>query len=182
MQDLQSFNNSDYKVGAGSFKQVLWYFTSIIFFKSPFHFYALKRFLLKVFGAKVGNGVIIKPYVNIKYPWKLTLGNHIWIGEQVWIDNLDDVTISDNCCLSQGVMLLCGNHNYKKETFDLFTGNIILEQRVWVCAKSVIGPNTRIGKNVIVKPMSLVTSNLESNKIYGGNPAMLQGERKFEIK
>lgn len=180
MQDLQSFQNSEYKIGASGLKQFLWYFTSAVFFKSAFHFYAVKRFLLRLFGARVGQGVIIKPHVTIKYPWKLTLGNHIWIGEHVWIDNLDSVIIDDNCCLSQGVMLLCGNHNYKKSSFDLFTGSITLEKGVWVCAKTVVGPNTTLGKNVVVKPMSLVTTNLEANKIYGGNPTILIGQRKFE--
>ena len=58
--------------------------------------------------------------MNIKYPWFLAIGDHTWIGEKVWIDNLAEVAIGANCCVSQGAMLLCGNHNYKKSTFELF--------------------------------------------------------------
>ena len=56
---------------------------------------------MRLFGASVGKGVIINPRVNIKYPWKLVIGSNVWIGEKVWIDNLADVTIGDNVCLSQ---------------------------------------------------------------------------------
>ena len=81
-------------------------------------FIRLKIYLLKIFGAKIGKGVIIKPGVNIKYPWNLYIGDHVWIGENVWIDNLDDVIINNHVCVSQGAMLLCGNHNYKKSSFN----------------------------------------------------------------
>ena len=81
--------------------------------------------------------MVIKPSVNIKYPWRLTIGSFVWIGEGVWIDNLENVVIGDNVCISQGAMLLCGNHNYKKTTFDLIVGSITLEDGVWVGAQSV---------------------------------------------
>ena len=98
--------------------------------------------LLRMTGASVGAGVVIKPRVTIKYPWKLAVGNHSWIGEQVWIDNLDQVTIGAHVCISQGALLLCGNHDYKKPTFDLITGPIVLEDGVWIGAKAsvALGP------------------------------------------
>ena len=102
-----------------------WYFINVIFFKSsffPFNF--LKIFLLQLFGCSLGKGVVIKPNVNIKYPWKLSLGNYVWIGESVWIDNLDNVTIGNHVCISQGAILICGSHNYKKQSFDLITKEI----------------------------------------------------------
>ena len=95
----------------------------------------LKVRLLRMFGAKMGRGVIIKPSVNIKYPWNLVVGDYTWIGENVWIDNLTQVTMGRNVCISQGAMLLCGNHNYRKTTFDLMIGSITLEDGVWVGAQ-----------------------------------------------
>ena len=89
----------------------------------------MKRTLLRLFGANVGRGVVLKPRVTIKYPWKLAVGEHSWIGENVWIDNLGQVTIGNHCCLSQGALLLCGNHNYKKATFDLMVGDITARRR-----------------------------------------------------
>lgn len=117
----------------------MWYFTNIFFFLNPIvPLVDLKVKLLRLFGAKVGKGVVIKPSVNIKYPWNLKIGNYVWIGENVWIDNLVEVSISDNVCISQGAMLLCGNHNYKKTSFDLMVGKIMIEEGAWVGAQSVV--------------------------------------------
>ena len=79
-----------------------------------------------MFGAKIGNGVILKPKIFIKFPWKLEIGNNTWIGEKVWIDNIETVSIGDDCCVSQGVYFCTGNHDFKKETFDFKTFKIKL--------------------------------------------------------
>jgi putative colanic acid biosynthesis acetyltransferase WcaF len=134
--------------------------------------YGIKRFFLKSFGAKIGKGVIIKPHVNIKYPWLLIIGDHTWIGENVWIDNLTEVTIGNNVCISQGAMLLTGNHNYKKSSFDLMTGNIVLEDGVWIGAQSVVCPGVSCHSHSILAVGSVATKGLEAYKIYQGNPAI----------
>ena len=126
---------------------------------------------MKCFGAKIGSGVIIKPSVNIKYPWKLIIGNHCWIGEGVWIDNLAAVTIADNVCLSQGAFLLCGNHNYKSQAFDLIVKPISLEQGSWIGAKSIVGPGVTVGSHAVLSLGSVASDDLEPYGIYRGNPA-----------
>ncbi|MEQ8838202.1 MAG: hypothetical protein RID07_15455, partial [Lacipirellulaceae bacterium] len=79
--DLSAFDNSDYNPGRGKFTRTLWYFVSACFLESGcFPFNGLKARLLRVFGAKIGRGVTIKPHVRIKYPWMLTIGDHCWIG------------------------------------------------------------------------------------------------------
>ena len=116
--DLSSFNNSWFNPGP-KLKRALWFLVNAMVLSSRINpSSGLKIFFLRLFGAKIGKGVVIKPQVNIKYPWNLTLGNHVWIGELVWIDNLAKVNIEDNGCVSQGAMLLCGNHDYKKSSFD----------------------------------------------------------------
>ena len=107
-------------------KRILWFYINALFFKtSIFPFKALKVWLLRLFGAKVGKNVVIRPCVNIKHPWLLSIGNHSWIGEKVWIDNLVRVNIGQNVCISQGAMLLTGSHNYKDPAFALITGQLI---------------------------------------------------------
>ena len=92
--DLSAYNNHPYHPGGNALKRVLWYYTNIFFFKgSLFPFYGLKVFLLRLFGARLGKKVEIKPCVNIKYPWNLTIGDHVWVGENVWIDSLVMITI-----------------------------------------------------------------------------------------
>jgi putative colanic acid biosynthesis acetyltransferase WcaF len=169
--DLSSFNNDWYKPGRSSFVILAWYITNIVFFKSAFPLYGVKRSLLRLFGAKVGKGLIIKPRVNIKYPWHLVIGDHVWIGENVWIDNLAKVTLKDNSCVSQGALLLCGNHNYRKSTFDLLVGEITLEEGAWAGAMTVVCPGVRMGSHSLLTVGSIATRSLEANWIYQGNPA-----------
>ena len=159
----------------------LWYFINIVFFKSSlFPFNSLKLFLLRLFGCSLGKGVVIKPNVNIKYPWKLSLGNYVWIGEQVWIDNLDNVTIGNHVCISQGAILICGSHDYKKPSFDLITKEIILNDGVWVGAKSIILPGVVAESHAILSAGSVMSKNLENYTIYRGNPAKKVGLRTIK--
>ncbi len=170
--NLALYNNSWYKPG-DKWKMFLWYFINILIFKSSFiPINSIKISMLKLFGAKIGNNVLIKPNVNIKYPWNLHIGNNVWIGEEVWIDNLAKVVIGNNVCISQGSMLLCGNHDYKKEAFDLILGEISLEDGCWIGAKSVVCPGVVVRTHAILTVQSVATKELEEYSIYQGNPAV----------
>lgn len=133
--------------------------------------------MLKWFGARVGKGVVIKPGVNIKYPWRLSIGDYSWIGERSWIDNLGHVSIGAHCCLSQGSMLLCGNHDYKKPTFDLLIQPINLEDGVWIGAKAIVTPGVTCRSHSVLAVNSVAIGNLEAYSIYQGNPATLVRKR-----
>ncbi|MEZ0542766.1 WcaF family extracellular polysaccharide biosynthesis acetyltransferase [Fibrella arboris] len=170
--DLSRYNNDWYKPGS-RWKILLWHFTNACLFNS----YAplpsgLKVKLLRAFGATVGVGVMIKPAVNIKYPWLLSIGNHVWIGEGVWIDNLTHVTIGNHVCLSQGAMLLTGNHNYKAVAFDLQVAAITLENGAWIGAKATVCPGIRVGSHAILSVGSVANRSLDAYTIYQGNPAV----------
>ena len=175
---LDLYNNDWYNPGAGIFKRLLWFVCNALFMQNSLNpSSGLKVLLLKIFGAKVGTGVTIKPAVNIKYPWFLEIGNDVWIGEEVWIDNLSKVKIGNHSCLSQGAMLLTGSHNYKLQTFDLVVKNIILEESVWIGAKSVVCPGVICFANSVLSVASVATQNLEAGKIYQGNPAVFKRNR-----
>jgi putative colanic acid biosynthesis acetyltransferase WcaF len=176
--NLASFNNSWYKPG-GRLKRLMWYLVNVVFFRSAFPLSAVKVSLLRLFGASVGKGVLIKPHVNIKYPWLLEIGDHVWIGEEVWIDNLGKVVISSHCCLSQGAFLLCGNHNYSKSTFDLIVGEILLEEGVWIGAKSTVCPGVKCASHAVLAVGSVATKDLEPFSIYQGNPAQKIRQRSI---
>ena len=175
--NLGEYNNSWYKPGHPA-KRWLWFLFNILFFKtSLFPFYRFKVFLLRLFGAKIGHHVVIKPLVNIKYPWFLETGNNVWIGEKVWIDNLGMVSLGNNVCLSQGCVLLTGNHDYTKPAFDLRVDAIVLEDGVWVGAGSVVCGGTICRDHAVVTVGSVATGELESMGIYRGNPAVKIKER-----
>ncbi len=170
--DLGKFDNSNYKPGS-YFIRVLWYFVNILILKNSLISSSfLKKRVLRFFGAKIGKGVIIKPSVNIKYPWKLKIGDHCWIGENVWIDNLDNLEIGDNVCISQGALLICGNHDYKSTTFDLITSPIVIEDGVWICAKAIVSSGVRLKSHSILTIGSVATKDLDPYSINKGNPAI----------
>ena len=136
-----------------------------------------RKVTLRLFGAKVGSGGRIKPRVHVTCPWNLTVGNYCWIGEKVWIDNLSEVSLGENVCLSQGVYLCTGNHNYRKSTFDLCSAPIIIQDQAWIAAYSVLAPGTQIGKGVVVGIGSVVHGNIVERSIVRGNPAIVVGQR-----
>jgi putative colanic acid biosynthesis acetyltransferase WcaF len=175
--DLSAFNNDWYNPGP-KVKLILWYIVNAFLFRPAWNASSgIKLKLLRWFGAKIGKGVVIKPKVNIKYPWKLVIGDHSWIGEEVWIDNLAEVCIGDNVCISQGVFLECGNHNYKKTGFDLMVKPITLEEGCWVGARCNIAPGVTLGSHAILTMGSTAVSDLEPYGIYSGSPAKYKKKR-----
>ena len=132
-----------------------------------------------MFGAKIGRKVVLKPGVNIKSPWLLEVKDFVWIGENVWIDNLVKVSIDSNCCISQGALLLTGNHDYKKSSFDLIAREIKLEEGVWIGAKAVVCPGVICYSHALLTVGSVATSNMDAYGIYQGNPAKKVRERKI---
>lgn len=177
--DLSVYDISWYKPGP-KWKIILWFIVNSVTLNTYLPIpIAIKRLILKAFGTKMGTGVVIKPAVNIKYPWLLQIGNHVWIGEKVWIDNLSEVVIGDNSCLSQDSMLLTGNHNYRRSTFDLNTQPITLEDGVWIGAKAVVCPGVRCHSHAVLAVNSVATRSLEAYGIYQGNPAVLVRKREI---
>jgi putative colanic acid biosynthesis acetyltransferase WcaF len=177
--------NKDYArgIGASKFKQVLWFLCSVIFVRNPIHpFNFIRKGILELFGATIGEGTIIRPGVQIKYPWKLRIGRYAWIGEHSWIDNLDYVTIGDFACLSQGAMLCTGNHNYNSPHFDLMMRPIVLENGVWIAARSVVCPGVTARSHSMLTVGSVATSDLEAYGVYQGNPAQWKRNRNEEAR
>jgi len=171
--DLSQFDGSEFDKGAGLLKQTLWFFVNALIVRSKINpFMQIKIVLLRLFGAKIGVGLVIKPEVNIKFPWKLIVGDHVWLGENAWIDNLDDVIIGNHVCISQGAMLLTGNHDYRSASFPYRNAPITLADGVWIGAKSVVCPGVQCGKYSILCAGSIATKNIPEFAVYQGNPAV----------
>jgi putative colanic acid biosynthesis acetyltransferase WcaF len=177
---FEKFNNDWYDPGKNFLVRFLWMLTSRICVNSWWPSSSTKVIMLRMFGARIGKGVVIKPYVNIKYPWRLNVGNNVWVGEKVWIDNLGDIIIESNVCISQGALLLCGNHDYKKSTFDLIVGNIELKEGAWVGAKAIITGGSILNTHSIISAGSVFTGIADEFTIYKGNPALPIRKRIIE--
>lgn len=177
---LDKFKTDWYNPG-GKLKRIIWYLMNSIFFKSCIPYPCIiKSLLLRSFGAKIGASFTIKPSVNIKYPWFLVIGNNVWLGENAWVDNLTDVKVGNNVCISQGAYITTGNHNYKKETFDLIISPITIEDGVWVGARAIICPGVILKTHSVISAGSVVADSTDAYTVYQGNPARPIRERKIE--
>jgi len=145
MINLSQFNNSTFNRGAPAWKEGLWWLVRSLLFAPWFPVPSpLKVTALRLFGAKVGSGVVIRSRVNITFPWKLEIGDHVWIGDEVLILSLDRVTIGSNVCLSQRAFLCTGSHDFAKESFDLITLPINIGGGCWIGAQAFVSPGTTL--------------------------------------
>lgn len=176
---LASFNaKQNYDSGAGKAKIIVWYLVKMCFFLTAFPFPSgLKAVLLRLFGAKVGRGLVIKPRVNIHMPWKLVIGNDVWIGEEAFLLNFELLTIGSNVCISQRVFLCGGNHDYRDGSMPYRNGPVTLEDGCWIGAGSFVAPFSTVGADSVITAYSTVSGSLPANGIYSGNPAVYKKPR-----
>jgi putative colanic acid biosynthesis acetyltransferase WcaF len=176
--DLSSFDNSWYSPGRSFPVRALWMLVSRLFLLTGFPWpSAIKAALLRAFGARVGRRVVLKPHLHVKYPWHLTVGDHSWLGEGVWIDSLGPVRIGSDACLSQGVMVETGNHDWSKPTFDLLVEEVVIEDGAWAAVRSLLLPGARLASHAVLGAGSVLSGDTEPYGIYVGVPATRVRER-----
>jgi putative colanic acid biosynthesis acetyltransferase WcaF len=178
--DLSSFDNSWYSPGRSTAVRALWFFVGAPIVRwQLLPSSSIRRFILRCFGAKVERGVVLKPGVRVKYPWRLVIGAHSWIGEDVWIDNLVEVKIGKNACLSQGAYLCTGNHDWSDKSFGLRALPIVVEDGSWVGARTLVCPGVTIGESGVAAAGSVITKSVPAFEIHSGNPARFVKRRIF---
>ena len=179
--DLRFPDNSNYRTGRSKLVWALWYFVGAPILKCYFlPSSKFKQWLLRLFGAKIGRGVYLKPGIKLKFPWKLTIGSYSWVGEDVWIDNMAEVFIGSNVCVSQGAYLCTGNHDWSTRNMKLFTKPICIEDGAWVAAHSTVGPGVTIGQAAILAISSVTAKTIPPFEIWSGAPAVYLRDRTFD--
>jgi putative colanic acid biosynthesis acetyltransferase WcaF len=168
---LRDFDNSGFDRGRSKLIEALWITMSTLFVESRLPGSAHRRLLFRLFGARIGKRAVIKPGVRVKFPWRLSIGDDSWIGEDVWIDNLDQVTIGRDCCVSQGAYLCTGSHDWTSPFFDLIAKPITIGNGAWIAAKASLGPGAAAGDGAVLTMGSVGLSYLEPWGIYQGVPA-----------
>lgn len=173
--DLSKFNNSTFFRGAPKWKEALWWLCRSLVFAPWFPIPSpVKVAVLRCFGAKVGTCVVIRSRVNITFPWKLEIGDHVWIGDEVLVLSLDRVVIGSDVCISQRAFLCTGSHDFRKETFDLITRPITIGDGCWIGAQAFVGPGVTIGTGSRCLAGAVVVKDVAAGKTVAGVPA---GER-----
>ena len=169
-QNLKDYHlPKNWSRGKNFFYEMIWqvFFKPIISSSLPGTLW--RKYILILFGAKLGRSIRLSSGIKVKMPWRLSVGDYSWIGEDVWIDNLSLVKIGKNVCISQGVYFCTGNHDYKKENFDLICESITVESESWIGSKVIIGPGKRIGKGSVINMGSIITKDIPPQSIFKGN-------------
>ncbi|MEB3322633.1 MAG: WcaF family extracellular polysaccharide biosynthesis acetyltransferase [Synechococcaceae cyanobacterium] len=178
LQDLAAYRlPPDWSPGAPRWRQALWLLAGAPLLASGLPGSPWRRVLLQAFGARLGRGGRIKPHLRVKFPWRLAVGEHCWLGEGVWIDNLAMVQVGDRVCLSQGAYLCTGNHDHRSPGFDLRAEPIQIASDAWICAAAVVAPGTRIGAGAVVGLGAVVSGTVPEGAVLRGNPAVVVGRR-----
>jgi putative colanic acid biosynthesis acetyltransferase WcaF len=178
---LDRYTVGEYSPGAQLWQQLAWYFlgsplvSSYTIFSSGF-----KCWVLRCFGAKIGAGVTIKQGVKIKFPWRLVVGDFVWLGENCWIDNVALVTIESHSCISQAVYLCTGNHDWSSPSFHLKDTPIHVGESCWIAARATVGPGVTLGRGAVLCLGSVAGKSLAPMTIYAGNPAQPIKERQMK--
>jgi putative colanic acid biosynthesis acetyltransferase WcaF len=169
--DLRHYDQSWFDRGRPGWYILLWWLVQAVVFPLTPHFlHSARAAILRVFGAKIGRGVTIRPTARFTYPWKVTIGDHSWIGDDVVLYSLDQITIGAHCVISQKTYLCTGSHNIHDPAFGLQTAPITIGNGVWIAADCFVTPGVEIGANAVVGARSTVFKNMPSQQVCWGNP------------
>ena len=178
VQNLKDFKlPKNFRGRPAWFVQIWWLVQGTLFRWSPQFFYGWRRFLLRLFGAKIGYKVLVRPTVIVTYPWKLSIDDYSWIGDDVTLYTLGEISIGSNSVISQKSYICTGSHKINSNSFDIFEHKIEIGSRVWIASDVFVAPGTSIGEGCVVGARSSVFTDLPENTICYGNPAIVRRSR-----
>ncbi len=176
---LEGYTTGDFDRGAPVWKEGMWVVVKCLFFLNPLPWpSALRVALLRAFGARVGRGVVIRANVNVTFPWRLELGDFVWLGEEVLVLSLAPVRIGSHVCLSQRAFLCTGSHRFETPQFELITKPITIHDGSWIAAQAFVAPGVEIGPGSVVAAGSVVLDSVPARTLVRGNPAVVV--RRYE--
>jgi putative colanic acid biosynthesis acetyltransferase WcaF len=181
MQRLSLFNvDSSFRGRSKAICQLWWIVQSCFFSTSPQILYGWRRFLLRLFGANIGRNVIIRSTVRVTYPWKLRIGDYAWVGDQVELYTLGEITIGAHAVVSQRSYLCTGSHDPASRSFRIFAKPIVIEEGAWLATDVFVAPGVTIGRNALIGARSSVFADAKADFVHVGSPAKPVRERVFE--
>jgi putative colanic acid biosynthesis acetyltransferase WcaF len=171
---LKGYTTNGFQRGAPAWKEALWLVAKCVFFSTSLPWpSSLRVAMLRVFGARVGERVVVRANVNISFPWRLSLGDDVWLGEEVMILSLAQVTVESDVCISQRAFLCTGSHEFASAGFDLIVKPITVRNRSWIAAQAFIGPGVEIGSGSLVSATSVALKDVPPGVLVRGNPAVV---------
>lgn len=178
--DLRRYDQSKFDRGRSGWYILLWWLVQAIAFPlTPHNLHSPRSALLRLFGAKIGKGVVIRPTARFTYPWKVEIGDYSWIGDDVIFYSLDYIRVGKHCVISQKSYLCTGNHDIEDPYFSLITSPIAIGNGAWVATDCFVGPGVQIGDNTIVGARSSVFRSLPAGQVCWGSPCRPHHPRKM---
>lgn len=168
----------DFRGKSGIYVQLWWFVYAVFFRTSPQVMYGWRRFILRIFGAKVGKKVIIRPSAQITYPWKLEIGDYSWIGDEVVLYTLGNIKIGNNSIISQRSYICTGSHDYDTVDFKIYSEDITIGDSCWLATDVFVAPGVKIEHRTIIGARSTVLKSLIGDRVYAGSPVKFIKERK----
>ncbi len=157
----------------------LWMLAETVLVSNPLQISSSLRVrVLRAFGADIGEGVIMRPRIRVKFPWKLRIGDRSWIGEGVWFHNQDRIEVGDDVVLSQEAFLTTGSHRVRTD-MGLITRPVVIEDGAWITTRCVVLGGTRVGRSALAKPMTVVKGHVPPGAVVSGPDCSVVG-RRFE--
>lgn len=175
---LDRYSQAQYSRGRSGAYVLLWWLVQATLFRcSPQPLYGWRRWLLRRFGARIGAGVKVRPSAKFTYPWKVSVGDHSWIGDNVECYSLERIEIGAHCVVSQNSYLCTGSHDYRDEAFGLIVKPIRIGDGAWVASDVFVYPGVTIGTMAVAAARSTVTKPIPPNEIHAGLPAQFMAKR-----
>lgn len=160
-------------------RRILWTGGAWLLRWSPRPMFAWRRFVLRLFGARVGRHVHLYPSTRIYMPWNLEIGDWAAIGEDVFIYSLGNVRIGVGAAISYRAHVCAGAHDLTDAALPLLKPPVVIEDQVWIGTDAFIGPGVTIGAGAVVGARSVVVRNVQPMMIVAGNPAKVIRERRM---
>lgn len=178
VQDLSRFSvPRGFRGRSAAIVQLWWLVQGLLFAPSPQFMYGWRNFLLRLFGARIGRKVVIRPSARITYPWKISIGDYSCIGDFVELYTLGEITIGRNAVVSQYCYLCTGSHDMTSPTFDIFAKPIVVEDQAWLAAGVFVHPGVTISEGSVVAARAVVERDTTPFYVHRGAPAIAVRQR-----
>jgi putative colanic acid biosynthesis acetyltransferase WcaF len=179
--DLRRYDQSWFDRGKPGWYILLWWLVQAIAFPlSPHNFNGFRCWLLRLFGAKIGIKVLIRPTARFTYPWKVEIGDYSWIGDDVVFYSLDRISIGAHCVISQKCYLCTGNHDFQDIAFGLKTSPIAVGNGAWIASDCFIAGGVKIGSNAVIGARSSVFNSIPERQVAWGSPCQSRYPRTMK--
>ncbi len=181
--DLSKYDQSNFDRGRPNWLIIIWWLVQTVAFSLSLHNFSwLRCWLLRLFGAKIGKGVVVRPTARFTYPWKVSIGDYSWIGEDVVLYSLDAIEIGSHCIISQKSYLCTGSHDPQDKAFGLVTAPIKIGNGAWIATDCFVAPGVKIGSNAVIGAKSGVFKDIPHSQVAWGIPCIPHHPRIMKYK